>query len=60
MSNDLVAVIVFVANLVSFIWFGNTLTSINHRLGTIADHTERQTRLLAALANAATDDSKTR
>jgi hypothetical protein len=48
---DLIAIIVFCANLIFFIWFGATLTSINRHLGNIADHTERQTKLLAAIAN---------
>jgi hypothetical protein len=59
MGYFLIAMIVFIANLLFFVWFGSALTSINRHLGNIADHAERQTRLLAALANAAADDSKT-
>jgi hypothetical protein len=48
----MLAIIAFVANVLFFIWFGSTLNSINRHLGKIADHTERHTKLLAAIANA--------
>ncbi len=83
--NDLLAIIVFIANVIFFIWFGTTLNSINSELCWIrlivaqvrdnsalvinltkysadlakytADHAERQTRLLAAIANATAPDT---
>lgn len=51
--SGLLALIVFVANVVFFIWFGRTLNSINRHLKHVADHAERQTKLLASIANAA-------
>jgi len=51
--SDLIAIIAFLANLTFFIWFGATLNSINRHLRQVADHGERQTKLLAAIANAA-------
>lgn len=50
--SELLSLIAFLANLVFFIWFGATLSSINQRLGHIADHAGRQTKLLASIANA--------
>jgi hypothetical protein len=50
---DLIAIIAFLANLMFFIWFGAMLNSINRHLRQVADHGERQTKLLAAIANAA-------
>jgi hypothetical protein len=44
--------IVFVVDLLFFIWFGRTLNSINRHLAQVADHTQRQTVLMAAIANA--------
>jgi len=49
--SDLFAFIAFVANLAFFIWFGSTLNSINRHLVKVADHSERQTKLLASMAN---------
>jgi len=63
----LVALIAFIANIAFFFWFGSTLNSINRNLEYmamttkytsdltkfLADHAERQTRLLASIANAA-------
>jgi ribosomal protein L40E len=49
--SDLIAFIAFVANLAFFIWFGSTLNSINRHLSKVADHSERQTKLLASMAN---------
>ena len=49
--SEFIAIVVFFANLIFFIWFGATLNSINRHLGKISDHTERQTKLLAAIAN---------
>jgi hypothetical protein len=49
--NDLVAFIAFIVNLIIFIWFGSTLNSINRHLRRVADHSERQIRLLASVAN---------
>lgn len=50
--SDLSAIIVFLANLVFFIWFGATLNSIDRHVRNVADHAERHTRLLASIANA--------
>ena len=83
--NDLLAIVVFIANVIFFIWFGLTLTSINSELYSInisaaqvrdnmgliagltkymadlakhtADHAERQTRLLASIAQATATDT---
>jgi hypothetical protein len=48
---DLLAIIVFVANFLFFMWFGTTLNSIKRHLGDIAEHAERQTKMLAVIAN---------
>jgi hypothetical protein len=55
--NFLLSIIAFVVNLVFFIWFGYTLNSINRHLGRVADHSERQTKLLASIANATSTTS---
>lgn len=47
----LLEIIAFLASLLFFIWFGRTLNSINRHLDYVADHAERQTKLLAAIAN---------
>ena len=51
--NQLLAITAFLANLLFFIWFGRTLNSIKQHLAQIGEHAERQTKLLAAIANAA-------
>lgn len=50
---DLVAIIAFLVNVAFFFWFGSTLNSINRNLAQVADHAQRQTKLLASIANAA-------
>jgi hypothetical protein len=59
MGSDLLAILVFILNLIFFIWFGTTLNSINRHLGNIADHVERQTKLQASIANASEPENKT-
>ena len=44
-------VIAFIASLLFFIWFGLTLNSINRHIKIVADHAERQTKILASIAN---------
>ena len=51
MLSTLMAIIAFIANVLFFIWFGRTLNSIDRHLGDVADHSARQTKLLASLAN---------
>ena len=51
--NELLAITAFLANLFFFIWFGRTLNSIEQHLAHVGEHAERQTKLLAAIANAA-------
>jgi hypothetical protein len=51
--NDMFSLIGFVVSIIFFIWFGSTLSSINRHLANIADHSERQTKMLASVANAA-------
>ena len=53
--SEVFAGISFFANLVFFIWFGGTLNSVNRHLGSIADQSERQTKLLASIANSTPD-----
>jgi hypothetical protein len=54
--NEIFAIIAFLAIVVFFIWFGSTLNSINGQLKCVADHAERQTKLLASIANALPDE----
>ena len=55
--SDIFGFVAFFANLIFFFWFGSTLNSINRHLGRVADHTERQTKLLASIANTPEGDS---
>jgi TRAP-type C4-dicarboxylate transport system permease small subunit len=45
--------LIFLADLIFFIWFGWTLNSINRNTRISAMHAARHTKLLASLANAA-------
>jgi hypothetical protein len=55
MIGSLIAIIACAINVAFFAWFGNTLTSINENLKVIADHTKRQTKMMAFVANASID-----
>ena len=50
MLSDLIAIIVFIGNVIFFIWFGTTLNSIRAYQQKCADHAERHTRLLASIS----------
>ena len=47
----MIELLLLVINCVFWFWFGQTLNSINRRLGEITVHTQRQTVMLAAIAN---------
>jgi hypothetical protein len=51
LTNDILGITGLVMSVTFFIWFGLTLNSINENLFKIADHSERQTKLLASVAN---------
>lgn len=55
-ASDVFSFIGFVVTVIFFIWFGSTLNSINRHLSRIADHSERHTKMLASVANAAVTD----
>ena len=44
-------VIAFIVSLLFYIWFGNTMNSMNKHLGEIAESQRSHTRLLASIAN---------
>jgi hypothetical protein len=54
---ELFGFIALIANLIFFFWFGSTLNSINRYLGRVAEHAERQTKLLASIAKSPDEDS---
>jgi hypothetical protein len=55
--SEFVGFIAVIVNLFFFFWFGSTLNSINRHLGRVADHAERQTKLLASIAKSPDGDS---
>ena len=50
MLSDLISILAFIGNVIFFIWFGTTPNAIRAHLAKCADHTERQTRLLASIS----------
>lgn len=57
--SELLSLVAFLATIVFFAWFVSTLGSINKRIGKIADHAERQTKLLASIAKAIPEAAQT-
>jgi hypothetical protein len=55
--DELFGFIALIVSLFFFVWFHATLTSIKRHLERVADHAERQTKLLASIAKSPSEDS---